>query len=227
MAKSTTFRFASGSPERAFSGVWRMIVSGSDVYLGVGGKAMGLFKVSLHQSGVWILAGTQHSGVTFNHSNRRAKRWQRPLEHSLGVTRGPTVVVPNTSIGSRPVLPGDVKKAVTWFPAPEVGELVEFNIYFVKPGAPTAWDQRETLLFTHHLKSGEQLLLFATSRPLAPEFAGAVEGLLRDTIVRMKDPNDHAGGSLLWFTESRGPPQIPLLIDLPFRVLPEESSTGS
>lgn len=65
MPRSQPIRFGSGSPEAAFSGVWRLIVSKDDVYIGASRASMAVFKISLHKSGVWVLAATQQSGATF------------------------------------------------------------------------------------------------------------------------------------------------------------------
>lgn len=91
MPKPESVRFASGCVDKPYSGVWRLVVKNDDVFLGASKESMGIFKVSLHQSGVWVLAATQQSGATFQGGNRRAKRWERPLPHKVGVTRGPSV----------------------------------------------------------------------------------------------------------------------------------------
>src|SRR5262245_55602816 len=102
MSRSRYFRFASGGPEAPFSGVWRLAIKGSDVYIGASKSSMSMFKLSLHKSGVWVLAGTQQSNIELVKGNRRGKEWTRPVEHVPGVTRGPSIFVPHTSLGSRP-----------------------------------------------------------------------------------------------------------------------------
>jgi hypothetical protein len=89
-------RFAAGSAFALYSGVWRLIVNKNDIYLGASKGAMSSFKVSLHKSGVWVLAATKESRATFEKGNRRATRWLRPSEHAPGVTRGPSIFVPHT-----------------------------------------------------------------------------------------------------------------------------------
>ena len=72
MAKNHTIRFASGSPEAAFSIVWRMVARKNDVYLGASKLGMASIKFSLHESGVWVLAATSESqGVLSEDGNRR------------------------------------------------------------------------------------------------------------------------------------------------------------
>jgi hypothetical protein len=43
MAKPQTVRFASGTPEAPFSGVWRMIANKNDVYIGASKATMSVF----------------------------------------------------------------------------------------------------------------------------------------------------------------------------------------
>ena len=144
MPKSRTIRFASGQPEESFSSIWRLVTVGDDVYIGASKAAMGVFKISLHKSGVWVLAATEQSGATFEDGNRRAKQWNRPLEHVKGVTRGPSIVVPHTTLGSRPLMAEEIGKKILWYRAPENGESVEFSIYFVEPETETRWSSGDT-----------------------------------------------------------------------------------
>ena len=107
MAKSRTYRFGAGDDSHPYSGVWRLVVTDTDVYLGASKTSMGTVKVSLHQSGVWVFAATQQSGATFQNGNRRAKQWAAPAEHSPGVRRGPSVLVPHTFLGARAIAPDE------------------------------------------------------------------------------------------------------------------------
>ncbi len=219
MAKVHTIRFGCGNPERPFSGVWRLIFNRDDVFLGVSKDAMGIFKISLHKSGVWVLAATKQSGATFT-GNRRAKRWTRPLEHAHGITRGPSIFIPHTSLGSRPLLPDDAKKNVVWFTSPAAGHAVEFSLYFVAPDATTRWDSDQTTLAEHRLSSGDRVILLASSRPMTADFTATVEKLLHDNVLRMDDPSGFRGGSFLWFTESRDTLRVPIIVDLPVPIGP-------
>src|SRR5688500_1649951 len=118
MAKTETLCFAAGAPDQAFSGVWRVVTKKNDVYLGVSKAGMGIVKISLHDGGVWVLAATTESGAKFENKNRRAKQWKRPLEHVSGVTRGPSIFVPHTSLGSRPLPSREKGRNVVWFAGP-------------------------------------------------------------------------------------------------------------
>lgn len=203
MGKAHTIRFASGHPEMPFSGVWRLVVNRDDVYLGFSKDLMGSLKISLHQSGVWVLAATMQSCATFENGNRRAMQWERPVEHAPGVTRGPSILVPHTSLGSRALLPNDDKKKVVWFPGPDAGHMVEFSLYFVASGAATSWDIDLTVLGEHRLSSAKRVILLASSPPMPADFAATVEKILRDSVARIDNPS------------SNNARRIPIIVDLP------------
>jgi len=217
MPKPESVRFASGCADRPYSGVWRLVVKNDDVFLGASKESMGIFKVSLHQSGVWVLAATQQSGATFQSGNRRAKRWERPLPHKVGVTRGPSVIVPNTSLGAR-TLPPNEKKEILWYPPPPVNGYVEFSLYFVEKGAHTKWTEGETLLAEFELKNGGKVVLLASAKSMPTGFHETVEKLLRENILRMDDPTGFKYGSFLWIAESKDHLAVPLLVDIPVHV---------
>jgi hypothetical protein len=204
--------------------VWRLVVNGDDVFIGASKLSMGVFKVSLHKSGVWVLAATSQSGVVFENGNRRARRWNRPLEHAEGVTRGPSVVVPHTSLGSRPLFPDEAKKEVIWYAAPSTGEVAEFSMYLVEPHAADRWNPDETVLAELGLARGNRLVLLGGIRRPPEAFFATVEGLIRDIVFRMSDPSRFKEGSLLWVTESRDALAVPMLVDLPVPIGPEIAS---
>jgi hypothetical protein len=176
---------------------------------------MGIFKFSLHRSGAWILAATKQSGATFQRGNRRAKQWSRPLEHVQGVTRGPSILVPHTSLGARKLQPSEAGKKVHWYPAPGPGETVEFSLYFVRPDAPTSWGLDETVVDVVRMAGGNRLFILASSRPSPRPFLETIETLLQDNVVRMDNTNDFMGGSFLWVTESQDRFRLPMIVDLP------------
>ena len=220
MARPQTFRFAAGSLEAPFSGVWRLVVNGNDVFLGASKGSMSVFKNSLHQSGVWVLAATQQSGATFERGNRRAKRWSRPLDHVAGVTRGPSVFVPHTSLGSRPLSPDERNPEILWYQAPGDRETVEFSLYFVKPGVATKWNTNETELAQCPAADGSRVFLLASSGESPADFEEACEKMLRENVFRIDDPSEFLGGSLLWITESRDEYKVPVIVELPVPIGP-------
>lgn len=206
---------ASGSLDAAFSSIWRIVVNTGDVYLAPAKAVMGVLKVSLHASGVWVIATTKQSGATFQGGNRRAKRWNRPVENAPGITRGPSILIPHTSLGARKVIPGEADKKVHWYKAPLAGETVDFSLYFVEPGVTTAWPEEETVIGMHPLPGERQLLVLAAARPSPAPFLSAVESLLRENVFTTKDLSAFEGGSFVWTTESVDKWKIPLLVDLP------------
>jgi hypothetical protein len=221
LSKSSTLRFACGEPNQPYSGVWRVVVSGDDVFIGASKATMGVFKISLHQSGVWAMAATGQSGAVFENENRRAKQWNRPLEHAWGVTRGPSILVPHTSLGSRPLVPEETKKEIVWYAAPSAGAVVEFSMYFIEVGAATRWNPDETVLGELGLARGNRLVLLGAARNPPPGFLGTVEGILRRNVFRMSDPRTFQGGSLLWITQSQDAMAVPMIIDMPVPIGPE------
>ena len=211
----TTIRFAAGKPDESFSGLWRLVVSKNDVFIGASGQSMGIFKISLHESGVWVLAATEQSGATFENGNRRAKRWNRPLEHTQGVTRGPSILVPHTSLGSRRLTTREKRKKAVWYAGPAARECVEFTIYFVEPETATRWNADETVIGELGLASGGRVVLLASVRPSASDFLATCEKILSENVFGMSNPDGFKEGSLLWVTESRDQLAVPLIVDLP------------
>ena len=218
MSKSTIIRFASGTPEVPSSSVWRIVVTKNDAYLGSSKYSMPQVKFSLHESGIWVLSAEGKSGITFEDRNRRAKRWTRPPEHVAGVTRGPSIMVPYMSLGSRHLPPGDINRRVLWQKGPEMGETIEFALYFVRPNTPTSWTERQTLLSETTLTNGDRLVLLGSTDQSPQEFQDACEQLLRNNVFRYDDPTSPAGGSFLWITTSRDSLRVPLIVDLPLLV---------
>ena len=228
MPKQRTVRFAVGTPTAPFSGVWRVVANKDDVYIGPTRAMMAIAKLSLHKSGVWAYSATQQSGATFQDGNRRAKQWRRPPEHCPGVTRGPSILVPHTSLGSRPMLPDEPSGGVIWHNPPARGELVHFSLYFVKPDTPTKWASHEVELAALPLRSGERIVLLGSTEPAPSDFMETVERLLRENVFGISDMSGYYGGSFLWATESRDHLKIPIFTDIPVPLKetgPEDGST--
>lgn len=218
MAKKKAFRFAVGTPEKSFSGVWRIVVSGSDVYLGSSKSSMGQIKISLHKSGVWTFAATSQSGITFEDGNRRMKEWKRPAEHTKGVCRGPSIYAPHTSLGSRRMPADEGDKKIKWYPAPVAGQTVEFSIYFVKKGTTIQWDEGQSTLAILTLASGDLVYLLAQVDSSGDEFEATVEKQLRENIFRSDNPDSIRRNRLYWVTQSRDELRIPIIVDMPLPV---------
>ena len=215
MARAKSIRFAVGAPEAPQSCIWRMVTDKDDVYVGMSKWAMGKFKLSLHKSGVWVFAATKESGMAFDGENRRAKQWLRPTEHSPGITRGPSILVPHTSLGLRRVPPGELTKHVHWFAVPSVGHTVEFSMYFVAAGAKPSWSASQTVIANLDLRSKSNLTLLADFRETDEEFERACSDWIVDATLTSSDPSDVDQTSLLWVTKSRDVWSVPMIVDLP------------
>ena len=181
---------------------------------------MGVFKISLHQSGVWVLAATAQSGATFEGGNRRAKQWNRPLEHAEGVTRGPSIFIPHTSFGHRKYKVSE-SKAVHWFPAPLPGEVVEFSIYFVVEDGELRYENDLSVIKTATLRSGGAVVLLAGTRRASKEYLSTCENLLRKNVFRVDDVRKINSHSFLWVTENNEHPNVPIITDLPANFRPK------
>ncbi len=222
MAKAKTIRFAVGSLDEPFSDIWRLVISRNDVYIGWSKEAMGVFKISLHESGVWVLAATEQSGATFDNGNRRGKRWNRPLEHAKGVTRGPSVKIPHTSLGHCRKGELTERKKVQWVPTPAPGELVEFSVYFLDGEArQLVGAHRERLVDSAELANGGEVALFADVRTAKPDYLAACEKYIREDVLRVDDVRKVTSSSFLWISQSLGDLVFPVITELPQRVRPK------
>lgn len=218
MPKSQTIRFACGSRDRPASSVWRLIVKGDDVYVGLSRDTMGHMKLSLHASGVWVFASTSQSGVLLTPNSRRARQWRPPPEHAPGVTHGPLILVPGVHQELRRVPRADTEKSIHWYPAPDPSRTAEFHLYFVRREFPVLWDESDTELAMLPLTCGTRLYLVATSRVTPTDFGQTVADLVSDGVVTAIHQEDIDGGSILWLTEAAPPLPVPVLVDIPFRV---------
>ena len=213
-----TVRFAAGTPERPRSSVWRLWTHGSDAYLGAR-VTLGMFKLSMHQSGAWICAFTSQSGVVDETGSRRHHTWQRPAEFSPGWTQGPAVGVPWTTwrdqLPSIEVLPPDT----AWVPGPKRNKKVTFSILI--QGAGDSSDIRSVSLpgdrVLHDglsLSNGETVWIQVRYSEMSPDEnkgIAAVEREFRGFKVTGSLDSVHAWG--LWITTSVN--EIPLLVQLP------------
>ena len=219
MPKHHGIRVAVGEPNAPFSGVWRFIVRNDDVYIGSSKASMGTVKVSLHASGVWVLSATQRSGLAFEDGNRRARKWTRPPPDASGLTRGPSILIPHTSVGaSRRSLIEDSKN-VTWLRAPVYGQAVEITVFFVEPGSSMAWPHSPVVIAERLLKSGRKILLTACTRPLPNNVAREVEDYLQKATLLTPGPREGVAAQLLWCRESGDALRTPFIFDLPVPVV--------
>lgn len=213
---ASTLRFAVGEVEVPASGVWHLVAQGADVYLGASARAMGLLKFSLHASGVWVLAATEQSKMTFADGNRRAKQWTRPAEHYPGWTRGPGILVPHIAWPKRP--PVTSAKHIVWVPEPPPDQVVEFSLYLAAPdAADPKWRDGE-LVGERNLRSGARVVVRWVYRQMTAKFESTAGWMVGTTVIRGPRPEDLVEGELLWVTESQDRLRVPLIVDLPANV---------
>lgn len=219
MSKFPTIRVASGSRDAPYSSVWRIVAdkSGANVYLGWSKLTWSSIKLSLHESGIWRLAASEQSGVTYDETNNRlAQAFRRPQEHLPGVIRGPSILVPLTSLGSRSLFEADLEKEIHWYRAPRSSsELVEFSLYFLEPTASRKWHPDQTVVGSLPLTQGRELFVIAGSLPTPEKFNSTVEDFISKHVHPIADLSDWAGGHLIWSMESIDDKKTPLLVDIP------------
>ena len=217
MAKKKPLRFAVGSPEALFSAVWKLVVQGSDVYFGP--ESLDVTKFSLHKN-VWVFAATSQSRALFAGGNRRAKQWRVPPEYTPGATKGPTIVVPFTSLGARPLLRSNQGKDITWYQGPTEGQHAHIEFVFLAPDfPPTPTPGPGTTFITQQLLSdGRRLLVKASTHPTPQQTLSTVEDILAKNVFRTEDLSGYQGGVLLWMTDSRDGNDMPVIFDLPMPV---------
>ena len=222
MARGTknrnVIRFAVGEEDWAFVRPWRIWTHGSDTYIAVR-QMGGLVKMSLHDSGVWVLAWTRESAVTPGETggNRRMMRWDRPEEFRPGWTRGPVIAIPRVDDKHDLPVPIDsVFEGVTWLPTPAIGNMVTVSILFARNRMlhPNEFD-RGTVVGSLPLRDGGMVWMMAVERPImSGERAGIVQ--VRDQelgVGSVKGPTAIRRGldcgSIIWHTTSpEGPPML-------------------
>lgn len=96
---------------------------------------MGVFKISLHEKDT-LFGFTRESGSKFESGSRIERTWPRPPETTEGWTQGPQIMVPRTSLGARGLMSMDIGAGIEWYPAPQLGEVVVFTVWWQTPGAP-------------------------------------------------------------------------------------------
>jgi hypothetical protein len=169
-----TVRFAAGSPERAYSAVWRLWVHGSDAYLGAR-VVLGKFKLSIHESGEWIHALTSQSGAVFQETgSRRSHTWQRPPEFTPGWTQGPAILLPWVPWRDELKSFEEATSDTEWVPPPKRNKKLLFNILISAAGVTddaSAVSRPGDRLLDRHLPmaNGEAVWLQTRQAEMSPE----------------------------------------------------------
>jgi hypothetical protein len=180
---------------------------------------MGTLKISLHASGVWVLSATGQSGVVFEGGNRRAKKWKRPPVDALGITRGPSILVPHTSLAAKPRSLQDDVEGVRWLQAPGEGEAVEITLYFGEDGSRLLWSQDQVVIEEGRLKSGSRVFLVSRTRPLPLSVSRDVEQFMKKATLQTVGLSKAVRAQLLWCRESGDSLRTPFIFDLPVPVI--------
>jgi|SRR5215217_9544057 len=178
-------RFAVGGPGEPRSLVWRVWKpkGKSDLYIS-GRTQVGVWKVSLHKSGVWRFAFTKEYWETHGEedADRLIERWDRPQPLYGGITPAFEIVVPSAELAlPRQPLPGDRKKHlknVTWFgPAPE-GFAKQFLVSYTEPGQPVT-DTDVEILASFALPDGRTVVITVMEHAISEEQQKQIEDYQR------------------------------------------------
>jgi hypothetical protein len=141
--KHQVVRVAVGFPDGPRSSVWRIWApppaSGkSDVYVAVRSLA-GVFKASLHESGVYRSAFTSAFETELGGESHLPKgtrlidRWPRPSHPGHGTTLAFQILIPTTDLRPMTLLPEDFDQ-IQWIPTPKDNEIIEIAIVLTAPG---------------------------------------------------------------------------------------------
>jgi hypothetical protein len=218
-SRNKIIRFAAGTPAQPMSLLWRLVVNGTDAYIGANARLMGLFKLSLHRH-EWLAGFTKQSGVVINEkASRHSDRWVRPPEFAPGWTRGPIIAVPHmpAHLGTHS-LGEPIPRAVKWFPAAGPGDLLAFAMFLASPSVPQErWNDiaasRDRLLGGVVKRDGEAVVLLARHQRMEEAYRVSCEQLLaKERFAYQGEVDPTVGGSLLWVSTQAG---LPSIADLP------------
>ena len=215
-----TVRFAAGSVDRPRSSVWRLWVHGSDAYLGAR-VILGTFKLSLHQSGRWIAAFTEQSGVVITETGtRRHKEWSRPPEFRPGWTQGPSVMIPWVTWRDelRP-LPERIPSDTEWVPEPKRNKKLLFNVLFSAPDVTedaSVVSRRGDRLLDRSLAlaNGEALWLQVRQVEMSPADNAWVQSVSKEVNVHHTGSVASFSAFVLGITEAVEQP-VPMMVQIP------------
>jgi hypothetical protein len=224
LQRSRTFRFVVGSPQNVESFVWRMWVHGNDVYLGVR-DALTVFKVSLHQSGIWRIAFVADLKRPDMASDRVIVKWRKPNEFAPGWTPSIGIVVSSV----RPERPFKAPKIndsrLTWFGPPAEGKKLVFKVLFSSSGR-TESDLKSISLdrgrvATHLVKkNGDGVWLVVREDDLSDVERDSIRDAMEKTRIHMSpgSSEDSVHASRLLLVLSEDEPSVstqPTIIDIP------------
>jgi hypothetical protein len=128
-------RFAVGSPNAPRASTWSVAggKSARDVYFAQR-ASMSAMKFSLHASGLWRLAATESSGMSFGGTGDRVlQRYRPPPLIAPGWRCGASIIVPREAL-QRPYSEKRVKKGgISWWSPPPLGSARYFHVLISEP----------------------------------------------------------------------------------------------
>lgn len=209
-----TIRFAAGTFAEPRSGVWRLVVGNDDSYLGVS-IFMGVFKVSLHRSGIWRSAFTERAWAGKD-SNRLHHSWQRGQPNEHGWVDGPVVLIPRLvdHLGRYTNVYERDRPETHWLPPAQEGRVLAAKVFINAvakdpPGLPPDW----TVVEGRTQRNGETLWISWTHVTPDNDYLETCKRFLRENRLSVVGGGPRAGGSLIWVTTTQTP--VPTLTDLP------------
>lgn len=213
-----TIRFCAGSQKKQYSSVWPLWAHRNDVYLGTR-TILGVFKLSLHESGQWITAFTNQSGATFEDTGlRRHFKWIRPEEFAPGWTLGPTILLPWVRWVEQPRHREDLPRKLEWIPGPRKRGKLMINILFAAPEVEldkvdTVSLPGDSIIGNIKLKNGETVWLQARWRPMLREETDSIETHAQEFEgFRTETPYEQMSAWTTWVHTGE---ETPILIQIP------------
>jgi hypothetical protein len=199
-SRGKPIRFGVGSEEELRSSLWRVWGDKQGAYLST--RVMtSLFKVSLHQSGVWRMAYTRESGILAEASTDRVeRRWQRPAEFTPGWTQGPSIIVPSTPLQRG--FPANLEaKGTKWYQPPAGGRKLVFTVLLSARGVPPEDWRRVTRQGDEEvgrvsLPYGETVWLAARYAAIERDEETEANRLLRDIRIHVAHSDTIDGASV-------------------------------
>lgn len=189
-SKKNTIRFAVGTPDDPQSWIWRFWVHKDEVYLGAK-DALQVFKVSLHNSGIWRVAFVKELNSKDNVNDRVILRWKKPEEFIHVWT--PSIALLVSSIKpQRPLAKGKIQDdRITCLNEAVNGERIVLRIIFSIPKMSTT-DLQKVLTSSDKLvgslkkKNGEKVWLIKCKNKLTSIETAKIKDVMDKTKIHLK-----------------------------------------
>jgi hypothetical protein len=226
-------RFAVGTPADVRSWVWRMWAHRDEIYIRAR-DALTVFKVSLHNSGVWRIAFVADLERDDAASDRVITRWKKPGEFAPGWTPSVGIVVswvhPRQPFRQKPT----DDKRVRFYAPPKPGNRLLFKVLFSRSGGSEADLARITrdgdqLVARLEKRNGEVAWLVLREDALQPVEDEKIRDVMAKTKIHLQ-PGSSANaliGSralLVVAADSPGVADQPTILDIPLGMENVESA---